>query len=293
MSARDSHPVSATSVPATSVPTAPARSAAGADGRALVVVKLGGATLDAAGDLAAVWASVRALRDAGTRVVIVHGGGAQSTRLARALGHEPHVVAGRRVTRDLDLDVALYVLRGALNARLVASGLAAGVRAAGISGADGGCVRVERRPPREVDGALVDFGHVGDVVATDAALPRTLLGAGFVPVVATVCADAAGALYNVNADTVAAALAVELAATRLDLVTGAGGVRRDAADPASRLRQLDAATIERGVREGWITDGMRPKLTVALDALAQGVAAVRIVAPDGLAAPTAGTVVQA
>ena len=259
----------------------------------LVVVKLGGATLTAPADVAAVWASVRALREAGTDVVVVHGGGAQSTALARQLGHEPEIVAGRRVTSDVDLDVALYVLRGALNARLVASGLAAGVRAAGISGADGGCVRVERRPPREVDGRTVDFGYVGDVVATDGTLPRALLDAGFVPVLATVCSDGTGGLYNVNADTVAAALAVALGAARLDLVTGAGGVRRDAADPTSQIHQLDAATIAAGVRDGWITDGMRPKLTVALDALAHGVASVRIVAPDELANPDAGTTIRA
>ena len=260
--------------------------------RPVVVVKLGGATLTDPADLSAVWTSVRALHAAGTDAVIVHGGGAQSTALARQLGHEPEIVAGRRVTSDVDLDVALYVLRGALNARLVASGLAAGAQAVGISGADGGCVRVERRPPRQLDGRTVDFGHVGDVVATDATLPRTLLDAGFVPVVATVCSDGTGALYNVNADTVAAALAVALGATRLDLVTGAGGVRRDAQDPASRIRQLDAATIEQGVQDGWITDGMRPKLTVALDALANGVASVRIVAPDALAVADAGTTIR-
>ena len=259
--------------------------------RPVVVVKLGGATLTDPADLEAVWASVRSLHEAGTDVVIVHGGGAQSTTLARQLGHEPEIIAGRRVTSDVDLDVALYVLRGALNARLVASGLAVGVRAVGISGADGGCVQVERRPPRQLDGRTVDFGHVGDVVATDATLPRTLLDAGFVPVVATVCADAEGALYNVNADTVAAALAVAIGAMRLDLVTGSGGVRRTAADPSSRIRQLDAAEIDEGVRDGWITDGMRPKLTVALDALANGVSSVRIVAPDALAVADAGTTI--
>ena len=152
-------------------------------------------------------------------------------------------------------------------------------------------MQVERRPPRQLDGRTVDFGHVGDVVGTDPTLPRTLLDAGFVPVVSTVCADAAGALYNVNADTVAAALAVALRATRLDLVTGAGGVRRDAEDASSRIRQLDATEIEQGIRDGWITDGMRPKLTVALDALANGVASVRIVAPDALAADDAGTTI--
>ncbi|GAB5537741.1 MAG: acetylglutamate kinase [Rubricoccaceae bacterium] len=260
--------------------------------RRLSVVKLGGATLTDPVDLAAVWASVRALHEAGTDAVIVHGGGAQSTALARQLGHEPEIAAGRRVTSDLDLDVALYVLRGALNARLVASGLAAGVRAVGISGADGGCVQVERRPPRQIEDRTVDFGHVGDVVGTDATLPRTLLDAGFVPVVATVCSDSAGGLYNVNADTVAAVLAVALGAVRLELVTGAGGVRRDAANPTSRIHQLDAETIDQGVHEGWITDGMRPKLTVALDALANGVASVRIVAPDALAVADAGTTVM-
>ena len=260
--------------------------------RPLVVVKLGGATLSDPSDLAAVWASVRGLHAAGSDAVVVHGGGPQSTALARALGHEPEIVAGRRVTSDLDLDVALYVLRGALNARLVASGLAAGVRAVGVSGADGGCVRVERRPPREVDGRTVDFGHVGDVAACDPALPRALLDAGFVPVVATVCADAAGALYNVNADTVAAALAVALGAARLDLVTSAGGVRRRAAAASTRIPRLDAAAIEAGVREGWITDGMRPKLSVAQDALARGVEAVRIVAPDALAVEDAGTTIE-
>ena len=259
--------------------------------RPVVVVKLGGATLIDPADLSAVWASVRALREGGVDAVIVHGGGAQSTALARQLGHEPEIVAGRRVTSDVDLDIALYVLRGALNVRLVASGLAEGVRAVGISGADGRCVQVERRPPRQLEGRTVDFGHVGDVVATDAALPRTLLDAGFVPVVATVCSDGTGGLYNVNADTVAAALAVVLGAMRLDLVTGAGGVRRNPNDPESRIRQLDATQIDEGVRDGWITDGMRPKLTVALDALANGVASVRIVAPAALADAEAGTTI--
>ena len=253
-----------------------------------VVVKLGGAILADAGAVATVWAGVEAL---GRPAVVVHGGGPQATTLARALGHEPRIVAGRRVTTDLDLDVALYALRGALNARLVGAGRAAGVRAAGVSGADGALVTVRRRPPREVDGAVVDFGHVGDVEAVDPALLAALLGAGFVPVVSTVCADAAGALYNVNADTVAFELAAALGAERLDLVTDAGGVRRDADDPATLLRRLTAAEVEAGVAEGWIAGGMRPKLEVARAALARGVPAVRVCAPADLAGDGGTTVV--
>ena len=118
--------------------------------------------------LSGLWREVAALDGP---VVVVHGGGPQATDLARRLGHEPRIVAGRRVTTDLDLDVALYVMRGSVNARLVASASgAAGIRAVGVSGADGGLVGVVRRPPRDVDGETVDFGHVGDVVGTDPAL---------------------------------------------------------------------------------------------------------------------------
>ena len=251
------------------------------------VVKLGGAVLADADAVAAVWAGVRSM---GARAVVVHGGGPQQTDLARRLGHEPRVVAGRRVTGDLDLDVALWTLRGALNARLVGAGIAAGLRAVGISGADGGLVTVRRRPPREIDGALVDFGHVGDVDGVDPALVEALWAAGFTPVVASVCADGAGALYNVNADTVAAALAGALGAS-LDLVTEAGGVRRHAADPSSTLRQLSGAEADRGVREGWIAGGMRPKLETARAALDGGASRVRVCGPGDLGDPEAGTTV--
>jgi len=133
-----------------------------------------------------------------------------------------------------------------------------------------------------VDGETVDFGHVGDVVAVDVSVLTALLAAGFVPVVATVCADAAGALYNVNADTVAAELAAALHASRLDLVTEAGGVRREFADPASVLGRLTAAEVDIGVAAGWIAGGMRPKLETARAALGRGVPTVRICAPADL-----------
>lgn len=283
-----------------------------AETRPVTVVKLGGALLDRPEALAAVWASVAELRtpslstsspfppgegqseghstgDLAADVVVVHGGGPQATALARRLGHEPRVVAGRRVTTDLDLDVALWTLRGSLNARLVASARAAGVPAVGVSGVDGGLVRVERRPPREVDGATVDFGHVGDVVGSDASVLQALLGAGFVPTVAPVCADAAGALYNVNADTVAVEVAVALDAAALVFVAEAGGVRRDVADAGSRIARLDAAAVAAGVAAGWIDGGMRPKLETALDARRRGVPSVRIAAPGALADLSAGT----
>ena len=254
----------------------------------LRVLKLGGAVAADPEAVAAVWRSVRA---SAKPTVVVHGGGPQATDLARKLGHEPRIAAGRRVTTDLDLDVALYTMRGAVNARLTASASAAGLRAVGVSGADGGLVQVVRRPPREVDGAKVDFGHVGDVVGADPNLLNVLLNNGFTPVVASVCADRAGALYNVNADTVALELAVALGASDLVLVAEAGGVRRDADDPASRIARITPEEIDAGVREGWIAGGMRPKLEVAREALRRGVPSVRVAAPAKLADSLSGTVI--
>ena len=254
--------------------------------RTLAVVKLGGAVLADPGAVAAVWSGIADAQTRGERAVVVHGGGPQATALARRLGHEPRIVAGRRVTTDLDLEVMLYALRGALNARLVAAARVHGLRAVGVSGADGALVTVRRRPPRAVDTdgsgesvETVDFGHVGDVEAIDPSVLDALLDAGFVPVVATVCADDAGALYNVNADTVAAEIASALGARRLDVVTEAGGVRRDPADPASALGRLTGVEIDAGVAAGWIAGGMRPKLETARAALDAGVPAVRVCGP--------------
>jgi acetylglutamate kinase len=251
------------------------------------VVKLGGALLDNPEALAEVWRSSR--NRYGNRWVFVHGGGPQSTALARRLGHEPRLVAGRRITTDLDLDISLWALRGSLNARLVAGAQAAGLNAAGISAADGGTVGVNRRPPRQVDGEMVDFGHVGDVSSSDRTLLDALLNARFVPIVAPVCGDGKGNLYNVNADTVAVEVALALWANELLFVAEAGAVFRSFPDPESRLASISRPEFEEGVAEGWISEGMRPKLETAFDAHERGIAHVRICGPDGLAGPAAGT----
>jgi acetylglutamate kinase len=206
----------------------------------LTVVKLGGALLDDAALLADLWRQVGEMTATGQPVVVVHGGGRQATELAARLGHTPRILHGRRVTTDLDLDIARWAFRGALNTSLVAAAHREGVRAAGLSGVDGGTLRVHRRPPREVDGETVDFGWVGDVDGADATLLHVLLAAGVVPVVAPLGVDAEGLVYNVNADTVAVALAEALGADRLVFVAEAGGLRRDPRDPASRIAACDA-----------------------------------------------------
>lgn len=246
-----------------------------------IVIKIGGALLEKPDGLETLWSQVKRLHEAAP-VVIVHGGGKQATDLARRLGHEPRIVHGRRITTDLDLEIVQWTLRGSVNAGLVAQAIRHGLPAVGLSGVDGGLLRVSKRPPWHIDGETVDFGWVGEVERVERKLLDHLLQGGFVPVVASLGVDADGQLYNVNADTVAYAIAAALTASQLLLVTPSGGVRKNAAEPDSLLLHCDKATFEQGLAEGWITDGMRVKLHVAFEALDAGTAEVFILAPDDL-----------
>jgi len=246
-----------------------------------IVLKIGGALLSDAATIDTFWRGVVALRK-DAPVVVVHGGGPQATAMARRLGHEPRIVHGRRVTNDLDLDIIRWAIRGELNTKLVAAAGKAGIPAIGLSGADAGIVRVSRRPPWHIDGETVDFGWVGDIDHIEPAALRTMVAGGLVPVMGPLGIDATGQVYNVNADTIAQAVAAALGARAFMLVTEAGCVRRDAADPATRLAVCDHAAYETGLAKGWITGGMRVKLKVAFDALQAGITNVFICSPEHL-----------
>jgi acetylglutamate kinase len=251
----------------------------------LTVIKIGGAVLD--GDLGLLWAGIRAMTSEG-RVVLVHGGGPQSTRLARRLGHEPVLIEGRRVTTDMDLEIVKMVLGGTLNVDLTASALRAGLPAVGLAGISGGTVRVVKRPPWKVGEREVDFGHVGDVVSIDTTVVDALLAAGTLPVVACMGVNDIGGVFNVNADTVAAELAASLPARRLLLITESGGIRDAGGGPVHRL---SVSQCRAGVSEGWIRDGMIVKVYTATRAIEAGVREVRIAGVGGVLDAESGTTI--
>jgi acetylglutamate kinase len=254
---------------------------AGLRGRRFVV-KLGGEIMRNTPGLHALAADLAAMIRAGLHVVVVHGGGAQADALAARLGHRVQKVAGRRVTDDDALEVAKMVYAGSANVEILGALKRHGARGVGLSGVDGDLITVTRRPPtRMPDPAgggdtLVDFGHVGDIQAVDIALLDYLLAGGYIPVVASLAADAAGLLYNVNADTIAAALTVALRADKLFLLTNVPGILRDPADPASRIPALDAAGVAALIADGTIAGGMIPKAQNAVAALEAGAARVHI-----------------
>lgn len=215
-------------------------------------------------------------------VVIVHGAGAQCTEMAERMGHNPRFVRGRRITGDLDLEIARWVTRGSVNLDLVSRAAQHGLRAVGISGVDGALLRLRRRPPWTVDGAVIDFGWVGDVLGACPDILDALHSAGFIPVVASLGADASGQVLNVNADTVAGAIAAATGARELLMVTPSGGLRRRVDEPDSLLSVCTARESSAGLAEGWIAGGMQVKLTVAMEAVAAGIETVLILGPEDL-----------
>ena len=246
------------------------------------VIKLGGDVLEgeALADAAAEIARARA----GRRLLVVHGGGPQVTALARRLGIEPHIVAGRRITDDPMLAVVKRVISG-LNVDLVAALRADGVPAFGVSGASG-VIRAHRRPPRVISGAgdaPIDFGLVGDIDGFDVELLDALADRDALPVIACLGADTTGQVLNINADVVASQLAAAVGAGALVACTAVGGVRRDKDDPATRIPRLTVEEAKAAIADGTVQGGMIPKLEEAFAPLTAGVGAVHIVAPSEIA----------
>jgi len=254
------------------------------------VVKLGGEVVKDDHALDGVAAQVSLLHSLGIRIVVVHGGGPQATALTRRLGAEPVIVAGRRVTDDAALEVAKMVYAGTLNTDVLSALRAHQLQAVGLSGVDAELLTARRRPPVTVVddagmSAVVDYGHVGDIMNVDPRVLVTLMDARFVPVVASLAGDNDGNVYNVNADTVAETIAIALRAQKLVYLTGVPGVLRDPRDPASLVTFADPDDLAGLMATGALSGGMRPKVEACIRAATGGVERTHIVdgrVPDSL-----------
>jgi acetylglutamate kinase len=244
-----------------------------------LVIKIGGEVLSGP-EGGAIAAGIRALVDAGHNPVLVHGGGPQATALQRALGQEPRLVAGRRITDAATLEVMKYVVAGKVNVDLCGLLLAHGVRSIGLHGASGHMVQAKKRPPRPITGAgpePVDMGFVGDITGYNLELLASLQNMGLVPVIACLGCDDQGQALNINGDTVASQLAGALQADALVLVTSTPGVLADVANPNTRIPAMTRSAFEEGVASGTIAGGMIPKLEESFAVLEGGARSVVIV----------------
>ncbi|MEL7536350.1 MAG: acetylglutamate kinase [Pseudomonadota bacterium] len=245
--------------------------------RKVFVLKAGGEVFANAETTRALMEQVGLLHQVGIRVVFVHGGGPQSTELAAALGVDAQFVDGRRVTDDGSLAVATMVLNGQINTRILAVCRDLGIPAVGMSGVDAGLIAAHRRPPVPTSSGTVDYGHVGDIDGVNADVLQKQLDNGLMPVVSPLSADSAGELLNINADTVAAAIAAELDAEKLILCTGAPGILDDANDASSLISYIDSKGLAALRDSGKLADGMLPKARAIERALAGGVQRVHVI----------------
>jgi acetylglutamate kinase len=223
-----------------------------------IVVKLGGSAMGE--DLDAFLQDAVLLRFVGMRLVIVHGGGPEITAWQQRLGIEPRFVNGLRVTDKRTMEVVKMVLTGKVGPDLVSRIHHLGGQAVGLSGEDGPTLLV--RPRGAEDGH--DLGFVGEVDQVNPEPIAAVLDQGRIPVIASVGLGVDGEAYNVNADTVAAEVAVALRASKLILLTDVEGVRDEHGELISQLNQESA---ERLVSTGAVNGGMIPKVQAALHAL--------------------------
>ncbi len=250
------------------------------------VIKAGGEVFADPELASALVEQVGILHQVGIRTVLIHGGGPQSTQLATDLGLDTQFVEGRRVTDSESLNVATMILNGQINTRILAACRDLQIPAVGISGVDAGLIRAHKRPPVEgKDGESVDYGYVGDIDAVEADILRKQLDNGLMPVVSPLSCDESGTLLNINADTVAAAIAAELDAEKLILVTGATGILEDVNDPGSLISYIDRKHLKELKEKGILADGMLPKAAAIDTAIKDGVSRVHVISyklPDSI-----------
>jgi acetylglutamate kinase len=241
-----------------------------------VVIKYGGAAMSSA-DLKDEFATdIAMLRYVGMKPIIVHGGGNDISHYMKRLDLPVKFVEGLRVTDEAAMEVAKMVLVGKVNKEIVSLINSKGAPAIGLCGDDGSLLKAEKLIKKDAAGNVVDLGLVGEVTEVNTAL-LDLLEADYVPVVASVGIGSAGESYNINADTVAGALAGALKAEKVIFLTDVSGLLADMEDPSSLISQCTAADVVELVDSGKASKGMIPKLEAVLTSLRGGVSAAHII----------------
>lgn len=247
----------------------------------LTIVKVGGKIVEDPETLSVLLADFAKIEG---RKILVHGGGRSATRMSERLGIPTKMVDGRRITDDDTLRVVTMVYGGLVNKTIVAMLQSEGINAVGLTGADMNIVRSDKRPVR-----AIDYGWVGDVRAVDGKAIATLVENGYCPVVAPLTHDGKGHLLNTNADTMAAAVAMEASKT-YDVSLMFCFEKKGVLDAEGNvITSITPALYKQLKADGTIADGMIPKLDNAFECIAAGVTSVVITESTQIADPDAGT----
>jgi acetylglutamate kinase len=249
----------------------------------IFVVKFSGKVTEDKENLASLAEELALLHQVGIKVCVVHGGGKQLSELANKLGVAQTVIDGRRVTDDETLELAKMIFAGKINTEILAALRHRGIAAVGLSGIDGNIVHAEKRPPKEIrnketgETETIDFGNVGDVVQINSGLLHLLLENEYLPVISSLGADDSGRIFNINADTIASEIALQLKAEKLVLLSDVNGIYLNPNDETTKISKLTIAEAEEMIFSGKATSGMIPKLQSLIKLIQNGVKSAHII----------------
>lgn len=237
-----------------------------------IVIKYGGAAMMHDDLTQKIMEDITLLKFVGMNPILVHGGGPDINHMLDFLDIKPNFVDGLRVTDDATMEVVQMVLTGKINKEIVAKLNGMGASAIGLCGIDGNIIKAVKAPPKNG----VDLGNVGQITSINTTLLNTLAHDQYIPVIAPVGTGDHGESYNINADTVAGAIATALKAEKLIFLTDTDGIRTKEDDPESLLYVASKTDILNMIEEGKITGGMLPKVQSCLSAIEKGVGRTHI-----------------
>ena len=228
-----------------------------------VVIKYGGAAMLSGELKSAVMKDLILLSQIGVKIILVHGGGSEISAMLKKVGKETKFLDGLRITDSETAEIAQMVLAGKINKDLVALIHALGGKAIGLCGSDGGIIK-----PRRISDEL---GFVGEVKEVSTSLITELLELGYIPIISSIAAGEDGQIYNINADTVAAAIATALSAENIIFMTDTKGLLKDTSDETSLIPLVKIKQVPKLVSTGIISGGMIPKVECCVKAISHGV----------------------
>lgn len=246
------------------------------------VIKLGGQLFLHSTWVESLMKAIKKLIDQGISVIIVHGGGPQADELQKKIGIPIKKINGRRITDTSTLTIVKMVYAGSINIDLVATALKYQIQAVGISGVDAKLAEVTKRPIKHVINQktgkteVIDFGFVGDVTTINEYILKYLLANKYTPVVACLGIDNKGQIYNINADSLATAIACQIGASKLIFITDVNGIHKHK-DSSVYFQKLTLKQAKEMIVNKKITDGMIPKIENIAVALKRGIESVQIV----------------
>ena len=237
----------------------------------IIVIKYGGNAMTSEELKAAVMSDLVFLKQAGAQPVLIHGGGPEISATMKEMGLTPRFIDGLRYTDADTMRVVQMVLCGKTNKDLVKLINMRGGKAMGLSGLDGGMIKTEKLMGQ------TDLGFVGNITAVDPQPVADVMDKGYIPVIAAVGVDDAGQVYNINADTAAAAIAAALNCGNITLMTDIKGLMRDPEDEDSLITAADTAELAELIDKGTVSGGMIPKVRCCMDAVKNGVREAHII----------------